>query len=250
MTLALAAHAKLNLGLKVAGRRADGLHEVSTVLQAISLHDLLLVAPAPTTTLAVAGAAPTGEENLVLRAAAAMSKAAGRPLPAAFRLIKRIPAGAGLAGGSSDAAAALRALQRLHGLDVDLHDVAAGLGADVAFFIRGGLAVATGSGADLRQAPAVRGWFAIAWPGFEVSTAAVYEAWDRTGGEGPNELQAAAIEVEPRLGEFVARLGPAWRMTGSGSAFFLPADTRAQAEAAVAGLDCWTTVATPVAAWG
>lgn len=249
MILALAAHAKLNLSLSVHGRLPDGRHQVSTVLQAISIHDLLTAASAPATTLQIEGDAPAGPDNLVLRAQAVLEGAVGRPLPAAFRLLKRIPPGSGLAGGSSDAAAALRALRRLHGLDLDLLPVAAAVGSDVPFFLRGGAAEAAGHGTDLRPAAPAGGWFAIAWPGLEVSTAAVYEAWDRTGGAGPNQLQGAAFEVEPRLREFAAGLGPPWQMTGSGSAFFRSAPTRDEAAAAVAGLGCWTAVAAPVAAW-
>ena len=249
MILALAAHAKLNLSLSVHGRLPDGRHQVSTVLQAITIHDLLTVASAAATTLEVEGDAPAGPENLVLKAQAALEEAAGRRLPAAFRLVKRIPPGAGLAGGSSDAAAALRALRRLHGLDLDLLPVALEVGSDVPFFLRGGAAEAAGHGADLRPAAPATGWFAIAWPGFEVSTAAVYDAWDRTGGAGPNQLQGAAFEVEPRLRDFAAGLGPPWQMTGSGSAFFRSEPTRAEAEDALGGLACWTAVAAPVAAW-
>src|SRR5258708_30712483 len=99
--LALPAHAKLNLTLQVLGVQADGYHRVRTHLQAISLHDLLLVSSAGTTSLE--GGFP---DDLVLRAASALERAAGRPLPARFQLVKRIPAGGGLAGGSSNAPAA------------------------------------------------------------------------------------------------------------------------------------------------
>jgi 4-diphosphocytidyl-2-C-methyl-D-erythritol kinase len=247
--LALNAHAKLNLALSVHGRLPDGRHSVSTVLQAISLHDLLTARRAETSSLVVEGDAPGGNENLVLGAQAALERAAGRPLPAAFRLQKRIPPGAGLAGGSSDAAAALRALARLYELKLDLHPIAAEVGADVPFFLRGGSAEASGVGTDLRPCPPAEGWFAIAWPGFSVDTGRVYEAWDGTGGAGPNQLQTAAFQVEPRLQEFVAGLGTAWQMTGSGSAFFKATTTRAEAERAVARLACWTAVARPVPPW-
>ena len=163
--LALAAHAKLNLSLSVHGRLPDGRHTVSTVLQAISLHDLLFARRADRTSLAVEGEAPPGSDNLVLRAQAALEAAAGQPLPVAFRLVKRIPAGAGLAGGSSDAATALRAVAQLYGLKLDLHPIAAELGADVPFFVHGGTAEASGIGADLRPTAPAAGWFAIAWPG-------------------------------------------------------------------------------------
>jgi 4-diphosphocytidyl-2C-methyl-D-erythritol kinase len=69
------------------------------------------------------------------------------------------------------------------------------------------------------------------------------------GGEGANELTRAALDVEPRLAEFAAELGPDWRMTGSGSAFYRPCATRAEAEASVTGRRCWTAVAQPVGAW-
>ncbi len=248
--LALAAHAKLNLALSVRGRLPDGRHSVSTVLQAISLHDLLFVRRADQTSLEVVGDAPPGADNLVLRAQAALEAAAGKPLPAALRLVKRIPPGAGLAGGSSDAAAALRGLARLNGLQLDLAPIAAGLGADVPFFLRGGSAEAGGVGADLQAGPPAGAWYAIAWPGFGVDTGRVYSAWDETGGVGPNQLQTAAFLVEPRLEEFAGRLGSGWQMTGSGSAFFKAAPSRQEARRAVAELDCWTAVAQPVAAWG
>jgi 4-diphosphocytidyl-2-C-methyl-D-erythritol kinase len=244
-TLALPAHAKLNLDLAVLGLRPDGYHELRTRFQAISLHDLLLIEPAPETTLE--GGAP---DDLVLRAQRALERAAGQPLPARFRLVKRIPVGAGLAGGSADAAAALRGLARLHALDLDLAPVAAGLGADVPFLLAGGTAVASGRGERLTAATTDGGWYAIAWPGYPLSTPAVFRRWDEVGGEGDNQLMRAAFDVEPKLAQFATMLGEGWRMTGSGSAFFRPCATRAGAGASVAGLSCWTAVARPVGAWG
>ncbi len=259
----MAAHAKLNLSLEVRGRRSDGMHEISSLMQAISLHDLVEVSPAGTTKLILedggggAEGVPGGEDNLVLRAAATLERHAGRPLPARFRLVKRIPPGAGLGGGSSDAAAALRLLARLYGLEGDLKAAAGEIGADVPFFLIGGAAHAAGTGDLLSPAPSVDGWFAIAWPGFSVATADVYRRWDaephpEVAGD-PNQLQPVAYRVEPRLAAFSARLGAGWRMTGSGSAFFTSLQTRAEAEVAAArvtsALGCWTTVARPAAAW-
>jgi 4-diphosphocytidyl-2-C-methyl-D-erythritol kinase len=243
--LAIPAHAKINLGLAVLGLRPDGYHELCTRFQAISLHDLLIIEPAVVTSLE-GGVA----DDLVLRAQRTLEHASGRPLPARFRLVKRIPAGAGLAGGSSDAAAALRGLSRLHGLDLDLAPLGTDLGADVPFLLTGGAAVARGLGERLTPAITDSGWYAIAWPGFSMATPAVFRRWDEVGGEGENELTRAAFDVEPKLAEFASMLGEGWRMTGSGSAFFRPAATRAEAEAAAAGLRCWTAVAQPVAAWG
>ena len=247
--LEITAHAKVNLSLSVHGLLPDGRHQVSTVLQAISLADVLAVERGESSSLEVEGDAPAGEDNLVLRAQRELEAAAARSLPAHFRLRKAIPPGAGLGGGSSDAAAALRGLKAIYELRLDLLPVAAAVGADVPFFLHGGSAEATGAGADLRPAPPAEGWFAVAWPGYPVSTPAVYSAWDRVGGAGPNQLASAAFEVEPRLREFADRLGPAWQMTGSGSAFFKQLPTEVEAQAAVAGLDCWTAVAAPVGPW-
>ena len=245
LALALPAHAKLNLELSIVRVRADGYHDVRTRLQAISLHDLLLIEPAATTCLV--GGVP---DDLVLRAQRALERAVGRALPARMRLVKRTPAGAGLGGGSADAAAALRGLARLHGLDRDLAPIAADLGADVPFFLYGGAAVASGRGERLAPAAVDTGWYAIAWPGFGLSTAAVYRRWDEVGGDGENELMRAAFDVEPKLAEFASMLGDGWRMTGSGSAFFRRVPTRDEAESGVARLSCWTAVARPVGAWG
>lgn len=246
--LVVPAHAKLNLHLRVVGVRPDGHHDLETRFQSISLHDLLLVDSAPETSLE--GGFP---DDLVLKAASALSEAAGRSLPARFRLVKRIPAGAGLGGGSSDAAAALRALSRLHGLTVDLRPVAAAVGADVPFFLVGGAVDGSGRGERLEPVRGAWGWFSVAWPGFAVSTADVFRTWDGVGGDGDNELARAASCAEPRLAAFAERLrrtGDGWRMTGAGSAFFRPAASLREAAAAVERLDCWTAVARPVGAWG
>lgn len=250
MILALPARAKLNLSLAVTGRRSDGYHEVDTVLQAIDLHDLLEAEPAAETSLEVSGEAPAGAENLVLKALAGLETAAGRRLPTRFRLHKRIPAGAGLGGGSSDAAAALQLLARLHRVQTP-PELAAEVGVDVAFFLCGGAARATGRGERLEARPPGGPWFAIAWPGFAIATAEVYKRWDRVGGEGGNQLTRAALEVEPRLAAFAEALGPDWQMTGSGSAFFTARTTEAEAEAvrtsAPAGV--WSLTARAVGSW-
>lgn len=245
MILALPAHAKLNLSLEVLGARPDGNHEVRTLYQAVSLHDLLIVESAADTSLE----GGHGSGDLVLKAQQTLAEAAGRRLPARMRLVKRIPEGAGLGGGSSDAAAALRALGRLHRLDLDLLPVGAAVGADVPFFLRGGAANGAGRGDELAAAQIASGWFAVAWPGLSVPTATVYARWDAMGGAGRNQLARAAFAVEPRLEEFAARLGSGWTLTGSGSAFFRPCPTRAEAEAACGGLECWTAVVRPVGAW-
>lgn len=241
MTRATTARAKLNLELRVLGLLPDGRHQVETVLQAISLGDLVEVEPAPESSIEVFGLpAPAGSENLAVRAAETLGR------PARLRLWKRVPSGAGLGGGSADAAAVLRLL----GTPAEAAAAAPTLGADVPFLLRGGSALATGAGEALLPLPDLDSWFAIAWPGYGVSTAAVYAAWDAVGGDGLNQLTRAAFAVEPRLAEFAQSLGDAWRMTGSGSAFFCECASREEAEAAIEGFGCWTAVASAVPAFG
>jgi 4-diphosphocytidyl-2C-methyl-D-erythritol kinase len=236
------APAKLNLELLVLGRRPDGSHEVATVLQAIDLCDHLSIEPGPVTSLAVEGGfAVPSADNLVLRAAAEIG------LSGRFVLEKSIPPGAGLGGGSSDAAAVLREGGRGRS---DLVEIAARLGADVPFFLRGGRARATGRGEVLQPLEVEPGWYALAWPGFELSTAAVYAAWDSVGGDGRNQLFRAACTVEKGLAEYAAGLGDGWVMTGSGSAFFHEAASEIEARRLVARQDGWTAVAASLPAWG
>ena len=279
MSLALPARAKLNLDLEVLKRRADGFHELRTTVQLIDLHDVLVVDDSKETELTVSGSpellgslgSPTSlglsglsepsppnrpglsrlsgvsgsalqhNDNSVLKAHAALERATNRRLPASFHLHKRIPPGSGMGGASSDAAATLKALKILFALrDVDLQPIAEALGSDVPYFLAGGRAILEGRGERITRLPSPHMWFAVAWPGIELSTRSVYAAWDETRGAG---LRLAAERVEPRLKDFATHLGDGWRMTGSGSAFFKETATRDEAEQAIAGLDCWRVVA-------
>lgn len=164
----LLAPAKLNLGLEILGRRADGYHELVTIFQAIALYDTLTVAPAPKLTLR-ADPALGGEGNLVLRAARALAAWGGtHRRGAALTLEKGIPVAAGLGGGSSDAAATLRGLCQLWGLDPPVEELTAlatSLGADVPFFLRGGTALASGIGQRVVALPPLAGvWFVTLTP--------------------------------------------------------------------------------------
>jgi 4-diphosphocytidyl-2-C-methyl-D-erythritol kinase len=245
--IALPARAKLNLDLAIVGRRPDGMHELRSRMQAVDLHDLLEVEAADKTELEVTGLALHGVAvNSVLKAQAALEAAAGRKLPARFRLNKRIPPGSGLGGASSDAAVALRALAAIHGVAGDLGPAAQAAGADVSFFLKGGTALVESVGEQVTPIAGEPSWFAIAWPGVELSTADVYRAWDEVQGDGPNELRRAAGRVDPRVEEFAIRLGPGWRMTGSGSAFFKVCADRDSAMAATDKLGCWTVVSRSV----
>jgi len=221
-------------------------------MQAIALHDLVEMTPATETSLTCSGMdVNSAQENTVLKAHAALERAAKKPLPTRFHLHKRIPPGSGMGGASSDAATTLLGLRALYQLrEVDLATVAIEIGADVAFFLRGGRVRAEGRGERLTPIHFTEEeWFAIAWPGIELSTAAVYRAWDEVQGDGPNELKRAAEHVDPRVKEFARSLGDGWRMTGSGSAFFKRCANEDEARKAAAGLDGWTTVSPSVGAW-
>lgn len=147
----ITARAKINWTLDVLGQRADGYHELDTVMQPLSLCDALDIAPADALTLSADGMA-ADERNLVLRAARALNRACGTAYGARIRLHKRIPIGAGLGGGSADAAATLRALNALWQLNLSreaLADIAFSLGADVPFCLLDAPARARGVGERL-----------------------------------------------------------------------------------------------------
>lgn len=245
----LSAHAKLNLYLEVLARRPDGYHEIDSVVQEISLHDTVVLERAGRLSLDVEGDAPPDRTNLAWRAAEALG------LPARIRLLKRIPWGSGLGGGSSDAAAVLRGLPRLHGLEADpsrLLAVAKSLGADVPFFLlSGGLARCRGIGDRVEPLPRPPpASFLLGCPALRSLTASVYGALPpgltgnpdgaslfvesylgESGSRGApyfNRLQSAAERLQPALQavreELRRRYGRVFTMTGSGAAYFAPAD--------------------------
>lgn len=173
------AHAKINLTLRVLGKRPDGYHELETVMQSLALHDTITLTSQPRgIQLTVAGDAPVGPDNLVHQAALLLQAASGCGRGAAITLTKRIPLAAGLAGGSADAAATLLGLNKLWNLGLPLNQLlalAAKLGSDVPFCLQGGTMLAQGRGevlTPLAAAPALG--VVLIKPNFGVSTAAVY----------------------------------------------------------------------------
>src|SRR5881296_963570 len=180
VALILPAYAKLNLTLDVTGRRPNGYHDIDSVMQTISLHDLIWIERTDCRVFDLVGPAIEGE-NLVLKAARELEGRLSRNLPFTIRLFKRIPMGAGLGGGSADAAAFLRAANQLYGLKlktVELAEIGERVGHDVPFFLIGGTARATGLGSTvspLRPLP-TRTKFLVVCPPIEVPTRAVYEA--------------------------------------------------------------------------
>lgn len=219
----VAAPAKLTVSLRMTGLRDDGYHLIDAEMVSLDLADELtftdgdgLAVEGPVVQGPVAGPVPAGPDNLVARALAAVGRTAH------VTLHKRIPPGAGLGGGSSDAAAVLR-WAGCHDLQV-----AAALGADVPFCLVGGRARVTGVGEVLEPLPFEARSYTLVLPPFGCSTVAVYRAWDAMGGPtgaGTNDLEPAAVQVEPRLGEWRDRLGDATgqqpHLAGSGSTWFV-----------------------------
>jgi 4-diphosphocytidyl-2-C-methyl-D-erythritol kinase len=201
--------AKLNRFLAVLGRRADGFHDlelVTTVLDGVpDLTDTLTGEPAAELTLSITGPMGAGlgadESNLVIRAWRLLEAEAGRSLPAALRLEKRIPHGAGLGGGSSDAAAALRLGNRLFGLGLGedhLLRLAARLGSDVPLFLLGGTVLGLGRGERVfPMRPIPMEPILLVHPGLHVSTPSVYRAIQEVGYPFPEALASLAAGAAP-----------------------------------------------------
>lgn len=247
--LRLQAFAKINLTLDVGPRRADGYHEISSVMQTVSLADELLFARVPQGISVDCDSPdiPVGSGNLATRA---LEMLAGK-LPGGVRLEirKRIPVAAGLGGGSSNAAAALKGANRLYGLGLterELVSCAAVLGSDVPFFILGGTVEALGRGELVRRLPPLPVlWLVLAKPDFGVPTAEVYARYKPCGreprtpklvaalekGDGDGVLNALGNDLEdvtaaacPEVGALKARLEALGAlktlMTGSGPAVY------------------------------
>ncbi len=201
--------AKVNLALRVGPRRPDGYHHLATVFHAVGIDDYVTAAPASGVSLTVtgpdAGAVPTDDSNLAWRAAVALASHAGIAADVALTIDKAIPVAGGMAGGSADAAAALVACDALWDLRTparELDRIAAGLGSDVPFSLRGGTAIGTGRGDTLRT---VFGhgrfdWVVVPSAGAGLSTPAVYAEYDRlrpeAGEPGPDAVAAVVAACE------------------------------------------------------
>jgi 4-diphosphocytidyl-2-C-methyl-D-erythritol kinase len=219
----VAARAKLTLSLRVTGVRADGYHLIDSEMVTLDLTDSLTFSDGDglsVSGLGAGGAVPGDRSNLVLRALDLVGRRAH------VDLVKRIPTGAGLGGGSADAAAVLR------WAGVDDPAVAASLGADVPFCLAGGRARVTGIGEIVDPLPwdEVAGRpYTLLTPPLHVSTPAVYQEWDRMGGpagESGNDLEPAAVSVVPELARWRDRLaeltGQTPVLAGSGATWFVP----------------------------
>jgi 4-diphosphocytidyl-2-C-methyl-D-erythritol kinase len=268
LLLALPAPAKLNLFLHVIGRRSDGYHELQTAFQLIDLADWLDFERRSDGAIVREGdLLGAVADDLAVRAARALQEATGTALGTTIGVAKRIPAGSGLGGGSSDAATTLIALNRLWDLGLgraELSRIGAQLGADVAFFLHGSNAFGEGIGERLTSLATAPAWYAVIWPQVHVSTKEIFsdsgltantkatKMADFSAAVGPavvrsqarpvlfgaNDLEPVARRRVPVIDDVLKHLAAFGiaRMTGSGSAVFLPTESEATAQAAVAGL--------------
>ena len=262
--LTVLAHAKINYTLDILGRRDDGYHELETVMQSIHLHDKLVIEPSDHISLALDSQhgiglwLPTDQRNDIIRAATLLQQYAGVKQGAHFHMTKYIPVQAGLGGGSADAAAALVGLNRLWGLKLSMHELAelaARIGSDVAFLLRGGLALGRGRGEQLTLLKSTpKRWLVLFKPQNGMSTSRAFDNFSWAGETRPhysqafmralreeqnpleylaNDLQPSVFAQLPELQEFGEKLTKAgiahWSMTGSGSCVYAIASNRRQA---------------------
>ncbi len=211
----VAAPAKINLGLLVGPVRSDGFHEIFSPMLPVTLADLVTARPAPPGAgLAVECEVAPGEDNLAARAVRELERRLERTFDVRLSILKRVPAAAGLGGGSSDAAAALTAVERLFALDLPArlrYEVAGALGSDVAFFLWPGPQLAMGRGTVLKEIALPEPLHAvIALPGLALATADVYRWLAERRAPGRTALAERKVFVA-RTQTLLARLGAARR---------------------------------------
>ncbi len=259
--------AKINLGLEVRKKRADGYHEILTLFQAISLHDSLEFRENESGEIKLWGddhSIPWDEKNLAYKAALLLKQTCGIASGALIRIEKSIPSGKGLGGGSSNAAMTLFALNKLWGLGLGqekLHFLASRLGADVPFFLTGGFCLGEGRGDVLTPLPDLPPFYCvIVLPSLTISTADIYARVRLTSPRKDskikrfltrgeiglierleNTLEETVFALHPRLKEyknfFLAREAVLSLMSGSGSAVFGLYQEKDKAEKVMAELE-------------
>jgi 4-diphosphocytidyl-2-C-methyl-D-erythritol kinase len=253
------APAKLNLFLHITGRRPDGFHDLETVFQLVDLCDELTITtradgrivrdPPPDDPLL---AALPDDEDLTIRAARLLQHESGITLGANIHVRKRIPAGGGMGGGSSDAATVLLALNQQWGLDLPvplLAQLGLKLGSDVPVFVHGHTAFASGRGEVLVPIQTPSRWFLVVWPQVRVATREIFAAQQLTRDTPPlriralpadggrNDCEPVVRALYPQVAEVLDRLAPSGaRLTGTGACVFVATDTQVAAEGIAATL--------------
>ncbi len=253
------APAKLNLFLHVTGRRPDGFHDLQTLFQLLDWGDEIGIQASDDGRIErIAGpAAIAPEADLTLRAAQALQKATGSRLGARIRVRKRIPLGGGLGGGSSDAATALRVLNHLWGTRLGIAELALiGLtvGSDVPVFVHGSSAWACGRGEELTPMAIPPAWYLIVHPGVSVATGSIFQAPELTRNsplitirafspaQTRNDCEPVVRARCPEVAAALDWLGPAARLSGTGSCVFAAFGSAAAAERVAARVpDEWAS---------
>lgn len=251
------APAKLNLFLHVTGQRPDGYHELQTLFQLLDWGDEVSIEPLdePRITRPRAAYAVREADDLAVRAALLLQAETSCPQGARIEVKKRIPAGAGLGGGSSDAATVLLALNRLWGCGLDIDELASigiRLGADVPVFVRGHSALASGLGDELHSVDLGDRYYLLVFPGFSISTRDIFMHPDlpvkstkislaeALSGAAGNDCERVVKKQFPQLKQMLKELeqwGPA-RMTGTGSTFFISMPDEKTAKSAAQAIKC------------
>lgn len=261
-TIKTRSHAKLNLSLEVLGKRADGFHEIRSLMVPIELFDEITIdiVEEGIECVCVGGNAPDGKENLAYKAAELFLRESRLNFGVKIKIHKNIPVGAGLGGGSGNAGAVLKELNRLcEGAlgKEQLEELASRLGSDVPFFLRSGPQWATGRGEKLSPAPSLPEWYyVVVYPGINISSKWAYSNLPLTindkknniyyfkvgGFELVNHLEFAVMGVYPVIGGLKRRLiesgAVAALMTGSGSAVYGVFKARDAAERAAENFRC------------
>ncbi|MBF8268752.1 MAG: 4-diphosphocytidyl-2C-methyl-D-erythritol kinase [Gammaproteobacteria bacterium] len=249
------APAKLNLTLRITGRRADGYHTLQTVFRFIDFGDTLRLTPREDGVIARVNDVPgvPAADDLTLRAARLLQRIGATRFGADIALAKRLPVGGGLGGGSSDAATVLIALNRLWGLDLPrsrLQELALELGADVPVFVFGESAVGEGVGEKLTALALPPAWYLVLIPAVSVATARIFQDPDLIRDSNPtkippfsvasgqNDLEPVVCRHYPEVARHLAWLKQfgAARMTGSGACVFAEFGAEAEAQAVLGQL--------------
>ncbi len=265
--LVLKSPAKINLGLRVLGKRSDGYHEIRTILQEIELHDLLYLNRIKEGIQLRCNhpRLPLNEQNLAFKAARLIKEKTRFSGGVKIYLDKKIPVGGGLGGGSSNAACVIKGLNQLWGLGLTLEEMqnlGAEIGSDVPFFISGGTALATGRGEKIQQLPSFpKTWLIVITPDLEISTSWAYknlnleltnystnsnmilpeDEWSRWlsrvwEGKLINSFEDLVIRAHPMVGKakkLLEQVGARWvSLSGSGSSVFGIFNNRREAELA------------------